>query len=538
MIPQYPHIKGVKIFDSTPREGFQTPGVGASLDERVEIVKNLRKVYGDDKAVIELGMPANEVDYPIVRAIMEREKGPQYAFLLRCHDLDVSRARETFASYSNNMAHLFIGTSEAHRGVRFKGQYSIEDYCNLIKEKIRDVASDPNVMQVMFSPEDSTRTFWEQLPDVTEHEKGEVLMRFIEAAKQGYDDGNKEVGRDYPMIFNLPDTIGIGIPEENRAMLGTAHRIFGEGIDLSVHFHNDIDCATAQTIDAVTSGYVKFPQVCFSGSGERNGIGKAEPVIVALNERGILNFTDEQSAQLTSTSRNIGHLMGLYLDPRYPVSGPDVNVSTAGIHTQAAARNPNTYHYMGAKYGNPVRLLFGTTSGSDTAKSFLERQGFQFSQDQLMDYSGAMKSHANQIKNYLTETEMHIIAEEIINGRSPNHFTVLDYEVNGTRSEGDSEVKLAVVSDGKPFFWRGQGVGPVDAAMNALKQNVGYNCANLTTFRPAIKGMGAGAEMQVTSVIDYDGQQYWGRGISDSVTFAPVDSVIDAFHNMHFLRNT
>jgi 2-isopropylmalate synthase len=266
MIPQY-DIPGVKIYDATLREGFQTPGVGASLEERIKIVKYLIKIYGYDKAIIEIGMPANDVDDPIVNAIMEREAGPQYAFLLRCHDLDVARAKRAFAKYKNNLAHIFIGTSQVHRSTRFGGRYDLEDYCELIRNKVRQVAQDPNVMQVMFSPEDSTRTYWERKNE-NDPINGEVLMKIIEAAKKGYDEGNKT--RTWPMIFNLPDTIGIGIPKENMDMIKAVREKFGEEIELSVHFHNDIDCATGETLDAVVGGFVKYPQVCFAGSGERN----------------------------------------------------------------------------------------------------------------------------------------------------------------------------------------------------------------------------------------------------------------------------
>ncbi len=535
MIPQY-NISGVKIYDATPREGFQTPGVGASLEERVEIVKNLRMVYGDDKAIIELGMPANEVDYPIVTAIMNQERGPQYGFLLRCHDLDVSRARQAFASYPNNIAHLFIGTSEAHRKTRFGGKFDINDYCEIIRTKIRDVAQDPNVKEIMFSPEDSTRTYWERKNE-DDPITGEALMKFIEAAKNGYDEGNKSIRRPSPMIFNLPDTIGIGIPNENMDMIRAVHNKFKDSINLSVHFHNDLDCATGETLESVASGLVRYPQVCFAGSGERNGIGKAEPIIVALNERGIIKFNDSQAGSLTRVSRNIAQIMGIHLDSRYPVTGIDSNVSTAGIHAQAARVNQGTYHFMGERYGNPVRIVFGTTSGNDTSKYFLQSKGYQFSDEQLTEYTQTMKNTANSLKNYLTETEMEIMAENVINRRVENRFKVLDYRVRSEMISDESEISMDVEINGKRDLWIAKGVGPVDAVFQLLSNRLGYAGATLSSFDPIVKGTSEKARLQVMCSINYNGKTYWGRGISEDVTKAPLGAAIAGFSNMHFILN-
>jgi 2-isopropylmalate synthase len=533
MIPQY-NIHGVKIYDATPREGFQTPGVGASLEERIEIVKNLRKVYGDDKAIIELGMPANEIDYPIVTEIMEREKGPQYGFLLRCHDLDVARAKKAFENYPNNLAHLFIGTSQEHRTTRFGGKYSLEDYCKIIQEKVREVAQDPNVRQVMFSPEDSTRTFWER-KNQGDPITGEVLMKVITAAKQGYDQGNQIVKRTFPIIFNLPDTIGIGIPAENMQMIKSVHKLFGDSVDLSVHFHNDMDCASGETLDAVMAGFVKYPQVCFAGSGERNGIGKAEPVIVGLNERGIVKFSEAQAKSLTQVSRDIARIMGINLDLRYPVTGKDVNVSTSGIHAQAARKNQDTYHFMGKKYGNPVRIVFGTTSGTDTARAFLEANNYNFTEKQLIEYTDEMKNMANSIKNYLTETEMEIMAEKIINSVTENGLKIFDYKPRSRKKSDIAQIILDVELEGKKDRWRSHGVGPVDAVFKLLRDKLGYSGAILSDYSSAVKGIGEKASQQVMCSIDYNGKTYCGRGISKDVTKAPIDAVIEAFLNMHFL---
>src|SRR4030067_724341 len=116
--------KNIVFYDTTLREGCQTPGVGATENERVEIARLLSDFYRGS-AIIEIGMPANEVDYPIIKSVIGQVSGPQYSFVLRCHDLDVKRARELFSEYPNNLAHLFIGTSKQLRDNRFKSKLSI-----------------------------------------------------------------------------------------------------------------------------------------------------------------------------------------------------------------------------------------------------------------------------------------------------------------------------------------------------------------------------------------------------------------------------
>jgi len=525
--------KNIVFYDTTLREGFQTPGVGATDEERVKIAKLLSDFYRGS-AVIEIGMPANEVDYTIIQSVIKQVPGPQYAFLLRCHDLDVKRAREIFSQYPNNLAHLFIGTSKQHRDNRFKNKLSIDEYCSLIKQKIREVSSDTNIKQIMFSPEDALRTFWEK---GSGNYNGEILSRFIDAALEGYIEGNRAVGRVHPIIFNLPDTVGIGTVSQNKEMMRFAKDKYSGRIDLSVHVHDDINCATASTIDSVMEEEVTYPQVAFAGSGERNGIAKAEPVIAALNENALINLAQDQAKSLTPTARMIAKIMGINLDPRYPIVGIDANVSTAGVHTQISRKDSSTYHFMGEKYGNPVRVVFGTTSGSDTSAWFLEKNGYQYTQEQVKKYTDAMKRKANSLKNYLTETEMEIMAEHFVKERTSNGFRVDDYRVISQKKSDTAEITLDVILDGQTHFWAARGVGPVDATFKLLAEKLGYKDAVLSSYKTVIKGDGEKASEQVMSSVDYNGKTYWGRGISDDVTKAPVDSVVDAFHNMHFLLN-
>src|SRR3989344_7436506 len=165
------------IFDTTLREGFQTPGgIGASLDERVYVTALIQR-YAH---WVELGMPANNVDYGIISAIRDRFLEENYdvgiAVLARCNPKDIGRSEEVMENYPNNLIHLFVGTSNQHRGARFSTPKKVEEYEELIRSSVGDAASRATFSRVMFSPEDSYRT-WDQ-----DHK---LLIDFIKAAKEG-----------------------------------------------------------------------------------------------------------------------------------------------------------------------------------------------------------------------------------------------------------------------------------------------------------------------------------------------------------------
>ena len=207
------------IFDTTLREGFQTPGgIGGSLEERVYVAALIQN-YAH---WVELGMPANNVEYNFISAIRDRFLQEKYpvgiAVLARCQDLDVERSAEVMSNYTNNLIHLFIGTSEQHRNVRFGGKDE-EFYVELISKFVEKASANPIFSRVMFSPEDSYRA-WDQNP--------EAFMRFISAAKNGYERGNKRVGRKDSVIFNLPDTTGASTVERFCQLVERVNTEFGD----------------------------------------------------------------------------------------------------------------------------------------------------------------------------------------------------------------------------------------------------------------------------------------------------------------------
>jgi 2-isopropylmalate synthase len=241
------------IYDTTLREGMQTPGgIGGTNRERI-YAANLISRYAD---WVEIGMPANDVDFAIIRAIGKsfkqnsREAG--IAVLCRNKQLDIDRAAESIAGFPRSLAHLFIGTSEEHRKSRFGGRWETSDYESNIRDHVAMAAAKP-FTRIMFSPEDSFRTF-EQSPD--------LFFRFVDAALEGYDTS----GREEPLVLNFPDTVGKSTIEEFcHDMLDCIVPRYEGKIEISLHPHNDSGAALQQAAVAYLSGRANWLQCVFGG---------------------------------------------------------------------------------------------------------------------------------------------------------------------------------------------------------------------------------------------------------------------------------
>src|SRR3989344_8354573 len=287
----------IELFDTTLREGFQTPGgIGASLEERVYAAALIQNYVN----WVELGMPANNVDYGIIQAIRDKFLQEKYpvgiAVLARCNDMDIERSAQVMASYPQSLIHLFVGTSDEHRSHRFGGKGK-EFYIDLIRESVRK-AAEKDFSRVMFSPEDSYRTFKSD-PD--------TLLDFIGAAIEGYYRGNSSVGRQQRMVFNLPDTVGYSTISEFGKMIEQVQKRYGDVIELSVHGHNDNGMSNAQAIHMLEVHGVNWLQTTFAQLGERNGIASTDLVVKILADRGILadpRITNAENLRMLDPTMN------------------------------------------------------------------------------------------------------------------------------------------------------------------------------------------------------------------------------------------
>ena len=449
------------IFDTTLREGFQTPGgIGGSLEERVYAAAIIQRFAH----WVELGIPANPVDYPIISAIRDTFKEKGYpagiAVLARCNPADIEKSAEVMGTYEPNMIHLFVGTSEQHRKNRFKQQKSVNEYQQLIKDSVQMAASSPVFSRVMFSPEDAYRTFMQD---------PELLIEFINAAKEGYDAGNNTVGRQQPIIFNLPDTVGYSTIMEFGGMIQKVQEVLGDSIELSVHGHNDSKMALAQAIDVYQRFGVPWIQTTRGQLGERNGIASTEDVIKVLVERGVLRdsrITEAENLKdLDASTRAVLWALGRDVPEEHL---DRVCISTAGIHTDLTTKDTSTYHIHGDRFGSVPIIELGPTSGRAQVIDLLEKHEIEYTEDRLVVFTDQLKKVANERKSPLSTTHVLYEAMREFCGCKPR-LSVDRYTVT-TTEEGSTRLIMRGQIDGRRFNVVNDSYGPVEASMDLLNK--------------------------------------------------------------------
>jgi len=473
------------IYDTSLREGMQTPGgIGGSLEERV-YAANLISRFAD---FVEIGMPANPVDYEIINAIkksfIENKREAGIAVLCRIREDDIDKAEQALEGYDNTVAHLFIGTSDEHRRNRFAGKWDTSTYENNIEDMVCYAAS-KGFKHVMFSPEDSFRTFQESPED---------FFRFVDAAIKGYNKGNEKIGRKEKLILNFPDTVGLSTLSEFDEMLDSIQERYGDAIEVSLHGHDDNSTATPQAVDGFIKGKSRWLQTTFGNLGERNGIAQTEAVIAALDKRGYLkgkHYGDEAVLNLlVPYAKGILGALGRTIPAEARVSGFRTNVSTAGIHTDLASKEGITYHIHGDRYGAIPILEFGPTSGSEQLLPLLTEMGFKSKKhdDPLEEFSTYLKEKCNHEKRSLTETDVMYEAVKRFSDKE-DPLVVVNYRTSTDSETGKTKLEM------KCFYHRMErdlvyeDNGPVEATIGALNclLNQGEDKAlHLARFEPSV----------------------------------------------------
>jgi 2-isopropylmalate synthase len=542
------------IFDTTIREGMQTPGgIGASLDEKI-YAANLISRYAD---WIELGMPANPADRKDIAAIVDSLKKNQrdvgVAVLCRNNHYDIDQAVATIGHYQRSMAHLFIGTSDEHRSNRFDGKWKVEDYEKNIEDSVRYAAS-KSFERVMFSPEDAYRTF---------NENPEFFFRFVDAAINGYEEGSKSVGRKSKLILNFPDTVGASTIDEFKGMISKIKERYSDKIEISVHGHNDSSASNQQAIMCYFDGTVDVIQTTFGMLGERNGIAQTEAVIAMLNERGALDkkkYNDKMLKELVPATYAILGALGKTVPDVAQVSGRRTNVSVAGIHTEIAKNDNNTYHCYGTRYGALPELEFSVTSGAGQIIPVLQKIGIVKDKKDpaIADFVNKMKEVCNAEKRMLCETDVMYAAIHYF-GNMEDPMIIEDYSVVIHRNK-PVEVNVIGTYKGRKFSIEREQAGTLEAFIAGFNQVI--NSGNgkslkLVNFIPEVRpripqeyltweagsypkvprGLNLESDMQVSTAIKNscptNGDRiYYGFAKAEDSVKPIIESAIDAIVKM------
>ena len=497
--------KRIIIFDTTLRDGEQSPGASLNVDEKLEVARQLAALKVD---VMEAGFPASSKgDLEAVRRIAQEIKGPVICGLARCVRGDIDAAWEALQKAEKRRIHTFIATSDIH--LKHKLNKSREQVLEIAVDAVKYAKGFTN--DVEFSPEDAARTDFDYLCQVVE--------KTIEAGAT---------------VINIPDTVGYALPNEWGDMIARlVGRVpnLGEAV-LSVHCHNDLGLAVANSVAAIQNGATQV-ECTVNGLGERAGNASLEEIVMILRTRkDLLNFTTGvNTSQIYRTSRLVSDLTGIVVQPNKAIVGSNAFAHEAGIHQHGVIQEKATYEIMdAASIGlSQSQLVLGKHSGRHAFQQRLREMGYELGREDLDKAFYRFKELADKKKDISDRDLEAIVADEIY---AVVEIYRLDYLHVVAGSGIISTATVRIATDEEVIERSGTGVGPVDAIYKTIAACVGAE-HRLEEFRiEAITG-GTDALGEVTvRVSDPEERLFTGRGSGTDVLDASARAYLRALNRL------
>lgn len=499
----------IRIFDTTLRDGEQSPGNSMNIEEKLRIAKQLQKLNVD---VIEAGFPiASEGDFEAVKRIAQTIKGPEIAGLCRSSDKDIDRAWEALKhAGEKGRIHTFIATSDIHMKYKLKMEPGkvLEAAVKAVK---RARLYTPNVE---FSCEDAVRT---RLPFLAE-----VVEAVIDAGAT---------------TVNIPDTVGYTIPFEYfniiKHLKDTVRNI--DKAIISVHCHNDLGLSVANSIAAIQAGAGQV-ECTINGIGERAGNCSLEEFVMILKTRSdILPFrTNVDTLQLTPASRLLSTITGIQVQPNKAIVGANAFAHESGIHQHGMLMEQSTYEIMTPEsVGLKANLLvLGKHSGRHAFKKRLIELGHDLNDEDMNKAFDKFKTLADLKKEVFDEDLEALVAEEVLRPAEKyklDHITV----TCGSFAVATATVQLEI--DGQPVRTAELGDGPVDATLKAIKKLTKTRGKLLQYNVGSITG-GTDAQGEVTVKVSDADKTVTGRGSSTDIIEASAKAYINALNRLHYQK--
>jgi 2-isopropylmalate synthase len=495
----------VIIFDTTLRDGEQAPGCSMTLREKLRVASALRDLRVD---VIEAGFPAaSPGDFDSVQAIASEISGPVICGLARCHADDIERTWNAVKPAGRPRIHVFLATSEIHRN--YKLHMAKEEVIRRAVESVRLARS--LCEDVEFSAEDASRT---ELSFLTE-----VVSAVIEAGAA---------------TVNIPDTVGYTVPGEFAGVF--RHLIenvksLGKTV-LSVHCHDDLGMAVANSLAAVKAGARQI-ECTINGIGERAGNCALEEVVMALHTRGDYFglATGVDTRRLYPTSRLVSSITGMHVPRNKAVVGDNAFAHEAGIHQHGMLKHASTYEIMtpGDVGISRSNLVLGKHSGRHAFRDRVEQLGFDLGEEELNRAFAEFKKLADRKKELFDADIEAIIMQAAGQSEGPWHLEELHTTAGtGTIASGAVRLKHA---DGRFVNEAAVGDGPIEASFKALDRATGVAMV-LTNFEVRSVTMGEDAQGEVTVTVEYNGASYRGSGISTDIVEAAALAYLDIINRV------
>jgi len=495
----------VIIFDTTLRDGEQSPGCSMNLEEKLRVASQLEAMGVD---VIEAGFPiASPGDFEAVNEIAKVVKNSVVCGLARSGNMDVDAAGEALQPAERKRVHTFISTSPLHMSVKL--QMEPEEVHQAVIDSVTRARKWTD--DVEWSAEDGTRT---------EHD---FLCRCIESA---IDAGATTI--------NIPDTVGYTVPEEYHALIKMVmDRV--PNIDkarISVHCHNDLGLAVANSLAAVSAG-ARQVECTINGIGERAGNASLEEIVMALRTRhDVMPFTNDiVTEDITRASRLVSGVTGFNVQPNKAIVGANAFAHEAGIHQDGVLKDAGTYEIMTPESVGLVqnKLVLGKHSGRHAFNEKLKELGYNIGDNAMQDAFRRFKELADLKKDVFDEDIVALVDDEVMH--AGDRIQVVSLEINCGTVHTPPRASLTLSIDGEEKSCDGTGDGPVDAAFKCIKQLFPHE-THLQLYQVHAVTQGTDAQAEVTVRLEEEGKTVNGQGADTDTMVASVKAYVHALNKL------
>ncbi len=499
----------IVIFDTTLRDGEQSPGCSMNLEEKLKMARLLDEMGVD---VIEAGFPvASPGDFEAVHEIAKTVKNSVVCGLSRAKKADIEASSDAIKPAKRKRIHTFISTSPLH--MKHKLQMPPEEVLDAVAESVtfaRNFTDD-----VEWSAEDASRT------------EDDFLCRAVEIAISS---GATTV--------NIPDTVGYSVPEEYGAKIAMlVERV--PNIDqaiISTHCHNDLGLAVANSLAGVANGARQI-ECTINGIGERAGNAALEEIVMALRTRHDMMpyITNIETEKITKISRTLSAITGFNVQPNKAIVGANAFAHESGIHQDGMLKHSNTYEIMTPESVGLTesKLVMGKHSGRHAFRKKLEELGFELGDNALQEAFARFKNLADKKKEIFEDDLIALVEDEVV--RENEHIKFVSLQVQaGTTGPQIAEMTLMV--DGEEKYIKVEGNGSVDATFRAIREICPHEDAHLKLYQVHALTSGIDAQGEVTVRLEENGKTVNGQGTDSDVIVASARAYINALNKLFTKR--
>jgi 2-isopropylmalate synthase len=497
------------IFDTTLRDGEQSPGASMTREEKLRIARQLERLQVD---VIEAGFAASSNgDFEAVKAIAEVIKGSTVCSLARANDRDIARAADALKPAARSRIHTFIATSELHMEKKLRmTREQVFEQAKLAVRFARNLCPD-----VEFSPEDGYRSD----PD--------FLCRVIEA-----------VIAEGATTINLPDTVGYAIPELYGAFIKDLRERIpnSDKAVWSVHCHNDLGMAVANSLAGVMTGGARQVECTINGLGERAGNCSLEEVVMAVRTRrdyfGLHVGVD--TSQIVPASRLVSQTTGFLVQPNKAVVGANAFAHASGIHQDGVLKARDTYEIMRAEDvgWSANKIVLGKLSGRNAFKQRLQDLGIDLESEGEVNAAFArFKDLADRKSDIFDEDIIALVSDESVTP-AQEHYRLLSLSQSSETGERP-HARVAITAGERELHAESEGNGPVDASLKAIESQLQSGAEMLLYSVNAITSGSTESQGEVTVRLQLGGRVVNGVGADPDIVVASAKAYLSALNKLH-----